>query len=66
MSDIDGERKIEYVLMDATGRRTGMCCIQWKDDEFVYIMPRKSDPIWTVGNEKRLLKLPTKVDVTRS
>ena len=66
MSDIDGERKVEYVLMDAIGRRTGMCCIQWKDDEFVDIMPRMSDPIKAVGNEKRLLKLPTKVAVTRS
>ena len=35
MSDIDGERKIEYVLMDAFGRCTGMCCVQWQDDEFV-------------------------------
>ena len=25
MSDIDGERKIEYVLMDAIGKRTGVC-----------------------------------------
>ena len=66
MSDIDGERKIEYVLMDAIGRRTGMCCIQWKDDEFVDIMPRMSDSIKALGNEKRLLKLPTKVAVTRS
>ena len=66
MSDIDGVRKIEDVLMDATGRRTGMCCIQWKDDELVDMMPRMSDPIKAVGNEKRLLKLPTKVAVTRS
>ena len=43
MSDIDGVRKIGYVLMDALGRRTGMCCIQWKDDEFVDIMPWTSD-----------------------
>ena len=43
-----------------------MSCIQWKDDEFVDIMPRMSDPIKAVGNEKRLLKLPTKVAVTRS
>ena len=53
MSDIDGVRKIEYVPMDAIGRRTGMCCIQWKDDEFVDIMPRMSDPIRAVSNEKR-------------
>ena len=66
MSDIDAVRKIEYVLMDAIGRRTGMCCIQWKDDEFVDIMPRMSDIIRAVGNEKRLLKLPTKVAVMRS
>ena len=66
MSDIDGQRKIEYVLMDAIGRRTGMCCMQWKDDEFVDIMPRMSDPIKAIGNEKRLLKLPTRVSVTRS
>ena len=66
MSDNDGVRKIEYVLMDAVGRRTGMCCMQWKDDEFVDTMPRMSDPIRAVGNEKRLLKLPTKVAVTRS
>ena len=65
MTDIDGERKIEYVLMDAIERRTGMCCIQWKDDEFVDIM-RMSDPIMAVSNEKRLLKLPIKVAVTRS
>ena len=43
MSDIDGVQKIEFVLMDAIGRRTGMCCIQWKDDED--IMPKMSDPI---------------------
>ena len=66
MSDTDGERKIAYVLMDAIGRRVGMCCIQWTDDEFVDIMPRMSDPIRAVGNGKRLLKLPTKVAVTRS
>ena len=65
MSNIDGERKIECVLMDAIGRGTGMC-IQWKDDQFVDIMPRMSDPIRAVGSEKRLLKLPTKVAVTRS
>ena len=50
MSDIDGVRKIEYVQMAAVGRRTSMRCVQWKDDEFVDIMP----------------KLPTKVAVTRS
>ena len=66
MSDIDGVRKVEHVPMDAIGRRTGRCFIQWKDDEFVDIMPRMSDPIRAVGNEKRLLKLPTKVAVTRS
>ena len=66
MSDNDGVRKIEYVLMDAVGRRTGMCCMQWKDDEFVDTLPRMSDLIRAVGNEKRLLKLPTKVAVTRS
>ena len=60
MSDIDGVRKIEYVLMDAIGRRTGMCCTQWKDDKFVDKMPRMSDTIRAAGNEKRLLKLPTK------
>ena len=43
-----------------------MCCIQWKDDEFVDIMPRMSDIIRAVGNEKRLLKLPTEVAVMRS
>ena len=42
-----------------------MCCIQWKDDEFVDMMPRMSDPIRAVGNKKRLLKLPTKVAVFR-
>ena len=66
MSDIDGVRKIEYVLMDAVGRRTSMCCIQWKDDEFVDVMPRMSDPIRAVGNEKRLPTLPTKAAVMRS
>ena len=66
MSDIDGVRKIEYVLMDAIGRRTGVCHKQWKDDEFVDIMPRMSDPIRAAGNEQRLLKVPTKVAVTRS
>ena len=45
--------------------QTGMCCIQWQDDEFVDMMPRMSDPIKAVGNEKRLLKLPTKVAVLR-
>ena len=60
MSDIDGVRKIEYVLMDAIGRRTGVCHKQWKDDEFVDIMPRMSDPIRAAGNEQRLLKVPTK------
>ena len=44
MSDIDGVGKIEYVLMDAIGRRAGVCCIQWKADECVDIMPRMSDP----------------------
>ena len=43
MSDIDGVRKIEYVLMDSIGRRTSMCCTQWEDDEFVDVMPRMSD-----------------------
>ena len=57
MSDIDGKRRIEHVLMGATGRRTGMWCIQWEDAEFVDTMPRMSDPIRAVGNEKRLLKL---------
>ena len=66
MSDIDGVRKIEYAPMDAVGRRTGMCCMQWTDDEFVDILPRMSDPTRAAGNEKRLLKLPTKVAVTRS
>ena len=66
MSDIDGVRKIEYVPMDTVGIRTGMCCVQWEDDEFVDIMPRMSDPIRAVGNEQRLFKLPTKVAVTRS
>ena len=66
MSDIDGVRRIEYVLMDAVVRRTGMCCIPWKDDEFVDTMPRMSDPIKVAGYEKRLLQLPTKVAVTRS
>ena len=33
MSDVDGVRKIEYVPMDAIGRRTGLCCMQWKDDD---------------------------------
>ena len=66
MSDIDGVRKIEYVPMDAIGRRTSMCCIQWKDGEFVDILPKMSDPIKAVSNEKRLPKLPTKVAVTRS
>ena len=66
MSDVDGVRKIEYVPMDAIGRRTGKCCMQWKEDEFVGVMPRMSDPIRAVGNGKRLLKLPTKVAVTRS
>ena len=40
--------------------------LQWNDDEFVDIMPKMSDPIRAVGNEKRLLKLPTEVTVTRS
>ena len=66
MSDIDGMRKIEYVPMDAIGRRAGMCCIQGRDDGFVDTMPKMSDPIKVVGNEKRWLKLPTKVAVTRS
>ena len=66
MSDIDGVRKIEYVPMDAVGKRAGMCCKQWKNDEFVDIMPRMSDPIRAVGNEKKWLKLPTIVAVTRS
>ena len=57
MSDIDGKRQIEHVLMDAIGRRTGMWCIQWEDAEFVDTMPRMSDPIRAVGNDKRLLKL---------
>ena len=43
-----------------------MCCIQSKDDEFVEMMPRMSDPVKSAGSEKRLLKLPTKVAVTRS
>ena len=60
MSDIDGVRKIEYVLMDAIGRRTGMCCIQWKDDEFVDIMPRMSDPIKAVGNGKEIAEAADK------
>ena len=41
MSDVDGVRKIENVPMDAIGKRAGMCCIQWKDDEFVDIMCRQ-------------------------
>ena len=57
MSDVDRVRKIEYVPMDAIGRRTRMCCMQWKDDEFVGVMPRMSDPIRAVGNGKRLLTL---------
>ena len=39
MSDIDGERKIEYVLMEVIGNGAGLCCIQWKGDEFVDMMP---------------------------
>ena len=66
MSDIGGRRKIEHVLMDIIERRTGMCSRQWKDDEFVDMMQRMSDPTKVEGNEKRLLKLPTKVAVTRS
>ena len=58
MSDIDVVRKIEYALMGAVGRRTGMRCIRWKVDEFVDMVPRMSDPIRAVGNEKGLLKLP--------
>ena len=37
-----------------------------KNDEFVDTMPRMSDSIKALGKEKRLLKLPTKVTVTRS
>ena len=33
---------LQNVLMDAIRKRTGMCCIQWKDDEFVNRMPRTS------------------------
>ena len=33
---------LQNVLMDAVRKRTGMCCIQWKDDEFVNQMPRTS------------------------
>ena len=33
---------LQNVLMDAIRKRTGMCCIQWKDDEFVNQMPRTS------------------------
>ena len=66
MSEIDGVGKIEYVLMDVIERRTGMCCTQWKDDKFVDIMPDYVRPIKAVGNEQRLLELPTKVAVMRS
>ena len=30
------------MLMDTIRKGTGMCCIQWKDDEFVNQMPRTS------------------------
>ena len=35
MPDIDGERKIEYVLMDPIGKCTDMCCIRGHNAEDV-------------------------------
>ena len=41
-------------------RRAGVCCIQWKDDEFVDIMPRMSDPIRAASNEKKMAEAADK------
>ena len=52
---------MQKVLMDAIWIRTGVYCVQWKDDKFVVRMPRRSDPPGTDARGRRLLKLSTKV-----
>ena len=47
--------------MNAIWIRTVVFCVQWKDDEFVVRMPRRSDPPGTDARGRRLLKLSTKV-----
>ena len=34
---------LQNVLMAPVRKRTDMCCIQWKDDEFVVKMPKTSN-----------------------
>ena len=66
MSDIDGVRKIEYVLMDAIGD-VQRCVLHTVESRRVRGHNAEDvRPIRAAGNEQRLLKLPTKVAVTRS